>query len=218
MRITQRDPELASLGRRMCSEGIDLACVVCATGGMVGGGLLWDKIRRGQAWKGMDGIEERVTRFQESLGWRRVQPVLALTSAISRRNWQSLGMSVMHTRRRDVRTGGPVTVRSALIRHLVGWGVVRLVSRRLLLPRFGCIQAQMQALHTDVEAARQEHRDDRQAEQQAIRQIYQNADVNPTSCCWMALLPAITNGLVMLVTPRHQSPADWLAGIVTVKD
>ena len=218
MRITQRDPELASLGRRMCSTGIDLACVACATDGMVGGGLLWDRIRRGQAWNGMDGIEERVTRFQESLGWRRAQPVLALTSAISRRNWQSLGMYVMHIRRRDGRTGGPVTGRSALIRHLVGWGVVRLVSRRLLLPRIGRIQAQMQALHKDVEAAREQHPDDQQGEQQAIRQIYQNADVNPTRCCWMPLLPAIINGLVMLATPRHQSPADWLAGIVTVKD
>jgi hypothetical protein len=67
--------------------------------------------------------------------------------------------------RADVHTGGPVTVRSALIRHLVGWGVVRLASRRLLLlPRIGRIQAQMQALHEDVEAARQQHPDDRQAE------------------------------------------------------
>jgi len=218
MRITQRDPELASLGRRMCSTGIDLACVACATGGMVGGGLLWDRIRRGQMWKGMDGIEERVTRFQESLGWRRVQPVLAFATAVSRRNWRSVGMYLMDIRRADVHTGGPVTVRSALIRHLVGWGVVRLASRRLLLPRIGRIQAQMRALHKDVEAARQQHPDDRQAEQQAIRQIYQNADVNPTSCCWLPLLPVIINGLVMLATPRHQSPADWLAGIVTVKD
>jgi hypothetical protein len=218
MRITQRGSELASLGRRACAAGIDAACVMSASGGMIGAGLLWVRVREGQAWKGMDGMEERVTRFQESLGWRRVEPVMALGSAVSRRNWQSLGMYLTHIRRQDVRTGGPVTVRSALIRHLAGWGVSRVFSRQVLQRRFKRERARMEALQNDVEEARRQHPDDEPAQYQAVAQVYRAAGVNLTSCCWMPFIPAVINAVVIFYGPRHQSPADWVAGIVTVRD
>ena len=217
MRISQRDPELASLSRRTCAGCIDAACVLSGTGAATGGLLVWSRVRQGADWRGWDDVEERVTRFMESLGWKRAEPVLALATASSRRNWQSLGMYLMRIRRQDVRTGGPVTVRSALIRHLAGWGVLRLVSRQLLQPRLKRHQAQVEALQGDIDAARRQHHDDPQAQQQAITQVYRAVGVNPTSCCWMPFIPIAINVLVIACAPRHQSAADWVAGIVTVR-
>jgi hypothetical protein len=144
--------------------------------------------------------------------------VRSFATAVSRRNWRSPGMYLMHIRRADVRTGGPVTVRSALIRHLAGWGTTRLVSRRLLVPRLERQHAQAQAIQGKLEAARRQHPEDPQARQQAIMQVYRDAGASPTNCCWMPFIPTVINVLVMLATPRHQSAPDWLAGIITVRD
>lgn len=218
MPITQRDPELASLGRRLCAGCIDAACAVGGGAAFIGAVAVWTTLRGGGEGEGLEDAMERFPRFAESLGWKRVEPVLALTSAVSRRNWRSIGMYLMHIRRADLRTGGPVTVRSALIRHLAGWGVSRLLSRRLIQPRLKRHQAQAQALQGEVDAAYRRHPDDPQARQQAITQVYRAAGVNPASCCWMPLIPAAVNVLVILGTRRHQSPADRIAGIVLVTD
>jgi hypothetical protein len=90
--------------------------------------------------------------------------------------------------------------------------------RRLTGPRFERHQAQMQAVQGDVDAARHAHPDDKVAQQQAIMQVYRDAGVNPASCCWWPLAGLTLDVVVVLATPRHQSVADWIAGIVVVRD
>jgi hypothetical protein len=48
--------------------------------------------------------------------------------------------------------------------------------------------------------------------------VYRATGVNLTSCCWMPFIPAVINAVIILGTPRHQSSADWIAGIVVVRD
>jgi uncharacterized RDD family membrane protein YckC len=218
MRFSRRQPELASLGRRLGAGCIDVSCVIGAIAVPMGGALIWSRARHGDAWRVVEHAQQRVTAWGETLGWQRAEPVRSFATAVNRRNWRSPGMYLMHIRRADVRTGGPVTVRSALIRHLAGWGAWRLVSRRLVLPRLLRQQERMRALHADVEAVSRQHPDDPQARQQAIMQIYHDARATPTNCCWMPLVPCVISGLVILSTPRHQSLADWVAGIVVVSD
>jgi hypothetical protein len=217
MPISQRDPELASLGHRLGASGIDAGCVVCGMACLMGPMAIWSRVRDGNVW---EGLEKRATRLADSLNPRRDEPLMTLATAVNRRNWRSPGMYLMHLRRCDARTGGPVTVRSAVIRHLVDQARDRLISR-LLTPRIERYQASMNAIQPELDAARRQHPDDFAAQQQAISQIYSDAGVNPTGGCWLPLLPLAVrgaDGLMVLFMPRRQSPPDWLAGIVTVRD
>jgi hypothetical protein len=215
--VAQPDREFASVGRRLGAACIDVTCVLVAMAGVMGGRLLWDKRRPGDVFKDLEDLLERWNRFTETPRWRRAGPVLSVVGTVGLRNWRSPGLRVMGIHREDVRTGGPVTMRSVLTRELAGRARGRLM-RRLTGPRFERHQAQVQALQGDVEAARRKHPDDKVAQQQAIMQVYRDAGVNPASCCWWPLAGITLDVVVVLATPRHQSVADWIAGIVFVRD
>jgi hypothetical protein len=218
MRLRQRDPELASLGRRLCCRFIDVAWILGLMAGTLGATVVWDKARERGALEGLNRRLERWNVFMKSPRWRRVGPVVSVAAAVGTRNWRSPGARAMHVRRRDVRTGGPVTVRAALTGHLASQAQMRLV-KRLLAPRRKRHEAQVRAIQDDLDAARREHVDDPRAQHQAMAAVYRAAGVNPLrGCSPTALVPAILEALVRLGTPRHQSLSDWVAGIVVVRD
>jgi uncharacterized RDD family membrane protein YckC len=217
MRMMRRDPELASLRRRACAGGVDATCLLGGVVVTVGGMLAWDKLRDTSHGAGLESALKRWAGAAELPRWRRARWALGLGTAVAERNWRSPGMRLMGIHRADARTGGPVTVRSALIRHLVGSGISRLVSRRLLTPRLERQQAELQGLQADVDAARRQHPDDPHAQQRAIMEVYQGSGVGLRSCCWIPVVFAVINDLIILFTPRHQSPADWAAGVVVVR-
>ena len=167
---------------------------------------------RSEVWKPLS-----VRAMQGERGLASVGRRVSAGCTIGLRNWRSPGMRRVGIHEEDIRAGGPVTVRAALIRHLAGQARGRLV-KRLMAPTFERHQEQMRALDDDVEAARRQHPDDREAQQQAIHAVSRDAGVNPLSCCWPAFVPAVIDVLVTLATPRHQSPAPWIAGIVVADD
>jgi hypothetical protein len=218
MNATRGTRGLASLGRRARAGCIDAACLLGSMAGGMGAMLVWDTVRDGGHVTGLEHTLERWSALTQSPRWRRAGSALAVGSAVGLRNWRSPGMRVMGIHREDVRAGGPVTVRAALICHVAGQARGRLVKRVLLVPRYERYQEEVRALGDDVEAIRRQHPDDAGAQQRAIQAVYREAGVNPLSCCWPAFVPAVIDVLVTLSTPRHQSSADWIAGIVVVND
>jgi hypothetical protein len=105
-----------------------------------------------------------------------------------------------------------------LTRQLVVQARARLV-RRVGAPRRERHEARVRAIQPEIDAARREHADDPQAQAQAVTAVYRAKGVSPFGGCSSAMvIPAVIDAAAILVTPRHQSPADWIAGIVTVRD
>jgi hypothetical protein len=61
-------------------------------------------------------------------------------------------------------------------------------------------------------------RDDPKARMQATMDVYATAGVNPSVGCWQPLVPVAAEVLLTVSTPRRQSPDDWIAGTVVVRD
>jgi hypothetical protein len=110
---------VASLRRRLAAGLIDAVLVVAPTVAIIGGGyVLYERqVRR-------RGPEDVTPPTREQLRhWRWVALAGSLPLAVVGRNWRSPGCRVLKLRMIDARTGGPVTVRGALIR----WGVATAV-------------------------------------------------------------------------------------------
>jgi len=121
--------EIASLRRRCLASLIDGVVTVTPVVLVAGGGVwlyLWYDHRRSgsDAAKGpdispSDGRMAAFRRFGESRRWQIALSVGAVPIEVRMRNWRSPGMRLMGLLRADVRTGGPVTVRSLLVRKAV---------------------------------------------------------------------------------------------------
>jgi hypothetical protein len=208
----QRDPEVASLRRRAVASCIDAAFVLSVFAGAIGGGTLLNGRQNGLSKGRLAGPMDRWNAWSQSPLWQRT----SVARAVALRNWPSLGMHLLHIHREDAHSGGPVTVRSALTRHLVEQARVT-VAKELMGP-WQRNQERMHALDDDVRAARRQHPDDPPAQQRAIMEVYRAAGVSPTRTCWLPLAPLVVEALVTLATPRHQSLPEWAAGIVVVRD
>jgi hypothetical protein len=212
VRVTQRDPEAASPGRRVLASCIDAPCILSALAGTMGGVARWGRREDDRAGGRLPASLDRWNAWSESPRWQRT----GTARAVALRNWPSLGMHVMHIHSADARTGGPVTVRSALTRHLVEQARGRLV-KELMAP-WRRNQERTHALRDEIKAAQRQYRDDRQAQLRAVMEVYRAAGVSPMSGCWVPVLPVAVDALVTLSMPRHQSVSEWLAGIVVVRD
>jgi hypothetical protein len=218
MRVMRRDPELASLSRRLCSGCLDASWIVGLMAGTLGATIVWDKVRERGALEGLTHRLERWTAFTGSPRWQRAGPVVSVIWAVGMRNSRSPGMRVMHIRRADAHTGGPVTARAALVSHVVGQAQSRLV-KRMAAPRRERHEAQIRAIQDEIDAARRQHPDDSAAQQQAVTAVYRAKGVTPFGACSPAMFaPAVLGVAVTIATPRHQAPSHWIAGIVTVRD
>jgi hypothetical protein len=144
--------------------------------------------------------------------------VFSLTGAIDRRNRQGCSARAVGIRRVDVRTGGPVTVRSALIHHLAGEALRRtskLVGERLTKSS----EARRKELEPEIARLQREHADDSAAQQRALMAFYREHNVNPLTPLILRAGATITFlYLPSFLTPLRQSLPDLLAGIVTVAD
>jgi uncharacterized RDD family membrane protein YckC len=168
-----------------------------------------------EAWGEAHGFERDEGKF--SLRTRMLIEVVGLAFELDSRNARGLGARAMRIRRVDALTGGPVTVRSALIRN---W-VQRATSAgfRPLAKRASEQSAErMQALQPQIEELQRAHADDEAAQQQALMRFYRVHKVNPLGSCAPPLLPFVARSLVVLFSRRRQSLQDRLAGIVWVEE
>src|SRR6202012_5414668 len=196
--LRQRDPEIASLRLRVVASCIDAACILSAWGAAIGGTALWNRRHNGASEVRLLAPLDRWNAWSHSRVWQRT----AVARAVALRNWPSLGMHLLHIHREDARTGGPVTVRSALTRHLVDQARATLV-KELMVP-YQRNQERMRARDTEVRAARRQYPNDPQAQQRATMEIYRAAGISPTNTCWLPAAPLVVEALATLSPPLHQ--------------
>ena len=209
---TQTGNEVAPIGRRLLAGGIDASCILSAIAAGLAAALYW-------GWRGKDTDGGAVAPLKHWNAWSK-SPLWrcgALAYAVGLRDWRTPGMRVMGIRRVDARTGGPVTVRSALTRYLAeqtrGLVVGGFVARR-----FRQAREPVEALQADIRAAERAHPDDPAARVRATMDVYDSAGVTPWAGCLPSTIPLVSEVLFTLLTPRRQSPNDWVAGIVVIKD
>jgi uncharacterized RDD family membrane protein YckC len=152
-----------------------------------------------------------------SLRVRALFLVSGLTFELDGRNRRSLGARVMRIRRVDMSSGGPVSVRGALIRHFaktaIGAGLGGLIR-----PMTKRATDRMQALQPQLKELQQAHTDDKTAQQQALTRFYREHKVNPLRSCGAPVLPLLAPSLAVLFSPRRQNFLDRLAGIIWVME
>jgi hypothetical protein len=219
--------EVASLSRRLLASLVDgvvtVTPVVLATGGGIWLYLWYDRRRSGSnAVKGPnispgDGPTAAFRRFGESRRWQIALSVGVVPIEVRMRNWRSPGMRVMGLRRADARTGGPVTVRSLLVRKAVVTAWQDLV-RRALRPSDERFRERGKLMRADLEEARQRLADDPEALDRARREITKRYRVTPWIFCSRGLLSSTPLYLPALWSERNQTLPDRLAGIVVVRD
>jgi uncharacterized RDD family membrane protein YckC len=211
------EEQVAPLGRRAAAAAIDSGLVAAGVGMAIGAGIgIAVAADRGlvQVGERLKRLGDRVSTGVESQRVSRIIDLASFAASVHLRNARSPGMKVMHLRRADARSGGPVTVRSVVIRQLV-WLASGRISARVWRPGWGRYQARLKELHTEFQEFRRQHPDDKEAEM-AFYSSHKGAV--PTSCCAVMAANLVLQRVPALLTPRRQNLADWVAGIVVVSD
>jgi uncharacterized RDD family membrane protein YckC len=187
----EREP--ARLRERFLAGLIDSGSAV----GLLGGGAVavleaW----RPQALERFRGLTRAAERWAEWLNSPRGQGANAVASVLSTagmRNTRTPGMRVMHIRRVDARTGGPVTLRSAVRRAAFqqAWSAG---ARRVTRPRFDRWKARAEATGSA-----------------------QGRGLDP-GCCGAVLALWTLQELPVALTSRRQNLFDWVAGTMVARD
>ncbi len=122
----------------------------------------------------------------------------------------------MRLRRVDVRTGGTVSVRSAVVLYAVrtAW---RESTRDLLRPIEKRSSERAQAFQAELREIARAHADDPEAQRRAITE---NSQAHGTNCL-TTLAPAVVGVASIqapaLWSPLKQTPPDRLAGLAVIK-
>jgi hypothetical protein len=221
------DLEIASLRRRFAALFVDLALLLLL---LVAGGVGWFKLRRvfGRR-RGVFGRRRRFDRLSARVpleAGQRAQPsqrfrVLAgaqqIVTDVAWRNWRGPGAWLFGIRRADARTGGPVTLRSAVVQRFVGQLSSVLtgeVSRRAMREN----TRRMEELKPRIAEIRERHADDSGAQQRAIMELYREHKVNPLGWCAGPAAVVAPSLAQILLSRRRQSLQDRVAGVVWVRD
>jgi hypothetical protein len=207
---------IASLRRRhlatLVDVGVPLSGFFLSLAAMFGGAILRrrkddESPEDDQCATGESVWERRLASRQ----WRLGMNVVFAGSAVLLRNSRGVGARVAKIRRVDARTGGPVTVRSALIHYGVNQGWNWLNQRIIRSERRSA------AVTAELEQIRDAHRDDPEGRIHAQMKLYKERKMSPFRSCTWQLPGLVARELVILGTPRHQSLPELIAGIITVE-
>jgi uncharacterized RDD family membrane protein YckC len=209
--------QVAPLGRRAAAALIDVGVFVSGAGAVIGGaaGAIFALNRgRGNVVEQLDRLSDRVNGVLETRHANGAIGLASTVAGVGLRNARSPGMKAMHLRRVDVRSGGPVSLRSAIIQQLVGFAWGRL-ARQVWRPAFERYQVRTAALAAEQREFHRRHPDDPHADTASPAT---RPSTGMASCCGRMLLPGAVQVLTTLLSPRRQNLADWVAGIVVVRD
>jgi hypothetical protein len=137
--------------------------------------------------------------------------------SISRRNTRSYGSRRMGIRCADARTSGRIALRSALLAHVSGAGISWLAKE----PFRGAIarnRARAVELQPEIDRLKEQYASDEHAQQREIMNLYKRRNVSPVRSCAPLAAPIVAQLLPALLSPRHQSLPERIAGIVWVID
>jgi 60Kd inner membrane protein/RDD family len=214
---------VAELWRRLLAGLIDAAVGVAL---LAGAGFAMFKFlrqlqpvaepvrKRFVAWS--DGRELKGQAWPLSLRVRIAIAVGSLNLEVNRVNHRTLGARVMRIRRADARTGGPVSIRSALISNLAHRTIAAALAP-LAVRATKRHTERMQTLQPELKQIQREHDDDMEARQEALQRFYTEHKVNPLASC----LPTFVIGLIVpwvpaLLSPLRQTIPHRLAGIIWI--
>lgn len=213
--------EIASLRRRTLGRLID----ACAFGiptllaGGAGAGVYFAYRR----WRGGEDDAEFAfgehgftpfRRWAQTPGWNVAFRFGSVPIDVRMRNSRSAGDRVMGLRRVDARTGGPVSVRSAVIKTTVEAAAAEL--NRLAQRPF---EERRRVVVAEANEARRYHEGDREAQQRAMAEVLKRHRLRPWGgACSRGLLGVVPLQLPALWSRRNQSLPEWIAGIVVVRD
>lgn len=205
-----RGLEVALLPRRFAAALIDTVVLVPPVLA-VGGGAVFLYMRV----KGRDGDLDQPRPFEMSTRWQVVMWVGSGAAEVLSRNWRTPGYRAMGLRRVDVRTGGPVSARNALLYHVTtatsGW-----ISRRLMRPWQAGFAQRREVMLAEMKEIQRAHPDDPSAQGEAMQEIFRRHRVRPFGSCAPPLVSALVMQLPAVFSARHQTIAQRLAGIVVV--
>jgi uncharacterized RDD family membrane protein YckC len=194
------DADVATVPERGLATAVDGVLMLLVIGG--GSAVVAWRVD----WQGSSDLEPALTRITWAI--RAV--------ALFRRDWRSPGQRVVGYRRVDARTGGPVTLRSAIAGQVAGLGWSRLTRpiRERVIRSHG---ARAEIARRRIEEIKALHTDRERMIEETMR-IYREENVSCvptilTSCSIGALIP-----LSALLSPRRQTIMDRLSGTVLVRD
>ena len=162
-----------------------------------------------------------VRRAGESAAWRLGFGAALLPVEVAIRNWRTPGDRAMGLRRVDARTGGPVSVRSTLMRVGVQTAS-RELSRRVQRPLQQRSSERARGLKAELKEAREIRTGDREAQKRAMAEVLKRSQVRPSASCIRGMLGAMIGNVPLqlpaLWSERNQTLPERIAGIVTVRD
>ena len=212
--------EIASLRRRALASAID-AAVFMVPAAIVGGGGVWLYMtylgrRSGEADPEFDFAERLPFHRLAEPRWRLVVWAVSAPIEVGLRNWRSPGARAMGLRRVDARTGGPVSVRSAVMRNAVNTASGEL-SRWVRRPSMKRFAERRDALEAELKEVRRTYSDD-EARRRAMKEISERRKLRVWKTCGWGLLGLAPRYVPVLWSPRNQTPVDRVTGTIVVLD
>lgn len=147
--------------------------------------------------------------------WRQAIWAVLAAEAVVGRNWRGPGDRIVRIRRVDARTGGPVTIPSAVVRFAAVQTWTH-ISARYSAPQRRTAE-RVRSIGLALEDVQQAHSEDPEEQQQAMPAYYQAHRANPLSSLPWALIGIVMPSLPALWSPRRQTAFDRLAGTVVVR-
>jgi uncharacterized RDD family membrane protein YckC len=194
---------IASPWRRLASAVVDGSILVSVVGGAI---VAWVKLRG-----------DRSSGLRSTGAWTRAVDLAGPALAVPSRNARSPGRRLMGIRAVDARTGGPVTVRTVIIRNAVQI-IEKAALREARRPGEAGAQARHDALKSRRDEIRREYANDPEGERRAMRELYRDNAANPLMSCAPFLIAGVADQLAMFVTPRRQTLHELLTGTIVVVD
>ena len=163
----------------------------------------------------------RLTRVAERWGalinsprGQRANSVVSVLWTVGMRNTRTPGMRVVHIRRVDARTGGPVTLRSALRRAAfqMAWSAG---AKRVTRPTVDRWKVHSKRVGDELAEVRRNHPEDPRAE----AAFYSAQARGPyLGCCATLVALWAIQELPVALTSRRQNLFDWVAGTMVARD
>jgi hypothetical protein len=139
-----------------------------------------------------------------------------LLIAVSTRNLPGVGYRLLGLRRVDVCSGGPVTIRSAVIYHLSqrvwSWATLRVSA-----PARERASQRMTDLRPQLDEIERQHAGDPQARDNAVGDLYKRENVSCLTPVIWSLSASLTWPLSSLPSRSHQTIGDRLSRTVIAR-
>jgi hypothetical protein len=224
--VARRRPgslQLAPMRRRFLAALINATIVIVAVALTLGVGVLVGRrildrrsARRGRTraegedWRALSAL------FQSKPGKLVLHLVGPAITAVATAH-RSPGFRLLGLRRVDAQSGGEVTRRQELVSSVIR-DASRIISNRLFPAAKVVGSLDHEKLHSELDAARREHRADREAMHRAMMRIHR-ANHPRVSC--LRALPRVVFALATELpvwSSQKQSLPDRLAGIIIIVD